>query len=86
MTGVKLPGWVVDNKTSVLREAAPYKTMTSEERLRRMMMACEDAIIQLNAREDREAILSFRDPLPPDSVAALARLRALASKRRRDDS
>lgn len=76
MTDVSLPGWVVDNRTSVLREAAPYREMTPEQRLKLMSTLCDEAMKQLNAREDRDAVLRFREPLPQSSVEALARLRA----------
>ena len=74
--GVNLPGWVVDNRTSVLREAEPYRAMTCEQRLKLMSLLCDDAVKQVNAREDRDAVVRYREPLPQSSVEALARLRA----------
>ena len=71
----RLPGWVVDNRTSVEREAAPYRAMTAEERWRATAAACRSAARQLANRPDRERLLDYRDPLPDSSVAALRRLR-----------
>jgi hypothetical protein len=71
----RLPKWVVDNRTSVAREAAPYRGLTPEQRLRDTAIACRGAARQLAARSDRQRVLDYRDPLPASSVAALQRLR-----------
>ena len=72
----ELPGWVVDDRTSVAREAAPYRRMTADERWRHLSAACRAAARQLASRPDRERLLAYRDPLPESSAAILARLRA----------
>ncbi len=79
--GKKLPGWVVDNAESVRREAEPYRHMTPPERAAVMAAACRGAAKLLAARNDREALLRTRDPLPPSTVAALERLRREATMR-----
>jgi hypothetical protein len=75
----RLPKWVVDNRTSVEREAAPYRMLTPEERWRAPSAACRSAARQLAARPDRQRILDYRDPLPESTIALLCRLRAARS-------
>lgn len=70
-----LPGWVVSNRESVEREAAPYRGLSADERFRAMRAACRSAARQLRARPDRERLLAYRDPLPASSIAVLRRLR-----------
>ncbi len=72
----RLPKWVVDNRTAVEREAAPYRTLTPEERWRATAAACRSAARQLAFRDDRARILAYRDTLPESSQAVLRRLRA----------
>ncbi len=74
----KLPPWVVDNRTAVAREAAPYRDLSVEEHWRATAAACRAAARQLAARPDRSRLLAYRDPLPASSVALLARLRDAA--------
>ena len=70
-----LPAWIVSNEESVRREAARYRAMTPEDRLELVFSACEDAITILAMQEDPQRALDWVDPLPPSSVAVLARLR-----------
>jgi hypothetical protein len=72
----RLPGWVVDNRTSVEREASAYLTLTPEQRWRATAAACRSAARQLASRQDRSRLLEYRDPLPDSSIIALRRLRA----------
>jgi hypothetical protein len=72
---MKLPGWVVDNRTAVAREAAPYRRLSPLERLRLTAIACRGSARQLAARPDRRRLLDHLDPLPASTVAALDRLR-----------
>ena len=71
-----LPKWVISNRESVEREAAPYRGMTPSERARVLRAACRAASRQLAGRTDRERLLAYRDPLPESSVQGLKRLRA----------
>jgi hypothetical protein len=71
----ELPGWVVDNRTAVEREAAPYRGLSAAERWRLTAAACRAAARQLASRPDREKLLAYRDPLPESSLAILRRLR-----------
>jgi hypothetical protein len=80
MNRTALPPWVVDNRTAVAREAAPYRGLTPEQRSRALAAACRAAARQLAARPDRQRLLEYRDPLPETSVAALRRLRAAARR------
>lgn len=78
MTREVLPPWVVDNRTAVAREAAPYRALTPAERAQALAAACRAAARQLAARPDRQRLVEYRDPLPRSSVIILRRLRARA--------
>jgi hypothetical protein len=78
----KLPAWVVSNRESVRREAAPYRAMAVEERARHLAMAVRAAARLLESRADRDRVARFRDPLPRSTVAALAQLRTEARAKR----
>ncbi len=80
MTRPALPPWVVDNRTSVAREAEPYRTMTAAARAQALAAACRAAARQLAARPDRQRLREYRDPLPESSLIALRRLRAAARR------
>ncbi len=71
----KLPGWVVDDVTSVRREVAEWVDLTAVERWRLAEKCARDVIWALRMTPDPERILAHEDPLPASSVAALARLR-----------
>lgn len=71
----KLPGWVVDNYTSVMQESEPYRQMTPEQRSHHLALACSAAASQLVSRADRDRALQYLDPLPESTVRALERLR-----------
>ena len=79
---MKLPGWVVDNRTSVLREVEEYRAMAPEQRLERLHLACKTALKFIEGNPDRRAVLEFRDPLPRSSVKAMERLRREAKQKR----
>jgi phosphopantetheinyl transferase len=74
-TRMMLPGWVVDNQTSVQREAAEYRHMSQSEKAKILASLCRWSAKQLALRSDRQQLLDYRDPLPESSRAALARLR-----------
>lgn len=76
-----LPKWVVDDQTSIEREAAPWRGRPPEAHQRATAAACRAAARQLAQRADRERLLAFRDPLPESTLAALRRLRATARRR-----
>ena len=71
----RLPGWVVDDATSVRNEAAPYRDMTPTERGALLAAACRSAARILRSRADAAQILELRDTLPESSERALERLR-----------
>jgi hypothetical protein len=76
----KLPKWVVDNHTSVEREAEPHRLLTPEARWRATASACGSAARQLATRPDRQRILDYRDPLPESTRVLLRRLRAVQKR------
>ena len=70
-----LPGWVIDDRESVEREAEPYRHMSPQQRLRLLAAACRGAARLLRLRHDQESVLQQQDPLPESSLRALERLR-----------
>ena len=72
----KLPGWVVDERTSVLQEVAPYIDASPSERLAATRACCRAAMNLLRYHSDPARALAWVDPLPEKSKTALARLRA----------
>jgi hypothetical protein len=72
-----LPGWVVDNASSVREEAAPFARMTMAERWEATRRCCEAASVILGFHRNPAAALAHRDALPEHSVSALCRLRKL---------
>jgi hypothetical protein len=74
-----LPGWVVDNKSSVAREAAPYVALSPDERAACLVQVCRTAMSIAKGRPDSARVFSFRDAVPATTEQALARLRALQS-------
>ena len=73
---MKLPGWVVDNQTSVRREVAPYVGVSPRDSWPLVVQAGSLGSAQLKWDPNPEEALAWRDPLPPSTVTALARLRA----------
>jgi len=78
----KPPAWVVSNRESVRREAAPYRGMDLEQRATHLAMAVRAGARLLASRADRDRVLRMRDPLPRSTVAALTRLRIQARGQR----
>lgn len=70
-----LPGWVIDNETSVREEAAPYVRMTMAERWDATRRCCEAAATMLRFNPDPAPALAYRDPVPRGTALALAKLR-----------
>jgi hypothetical protein len=71
----KLPGWVVDDVTSVRQEVAEWTSTTPAERWRLARLCSRDAMWAARASGDPQRILDHVDPLPETTVLALARLR-----------
>jgi len=76
-----LPGWVVDNQSSVAREAEPYVALTPEERADCLVQVCRTAMSIAKSRPDSARVFAFRDALPASTELALRRLRTLARAR-----
>ena len=72
----RLPGWVIDNDSSVREEVGPYVGLTMAQRWDATRRCCRAAASMLRFHRDPARALDHRDPLPESSVRALARLRA----------
>lgn len=75
----ELPGWVVDDETSVAEEVAPYVGATAEELWRHTEDCAKDAMWVVRASGMAARVLAQEDPLPESTIRALARLRAQAA-------
>jgi hypothetical protein len=71
--GKPLPGWVVDNDTSVRAEVARYRDMTPAELWQETRRAIRGAWWAAQFG-DMQAALNYQDPLPESSRAAIKRL------------
>jgi hypothetical protein len=78
----KLPGWVVDDVTSVREEVAPYVNASVEQLWRDTQDCARAAMWAVRASGMAERVLAYEDPLPASTVAALERLRADMRARR----
>ena len=74
----KLPGWMVDNDASVRAEVAEWKGLTPTELWRLAHHCSRDVIWAARVSGNPQRILDQVDPLPDDTVIALARLRQRA--------
>jgi hypothetical protein len=72
-----LPGWVIDNASSVAREAAPYVGLEPDERAKLLVKLCRTAMSIARGRPDSATVFAFRDRIPVSTEQALERLRAL---------
>lgn len=77
----RLPGWVVDDETSVEEEVANYVDQSPERLWEMTRMCAKTAVWSLGFHTDRESLMSHSDPLPPSTVDALARLSRTAGGR-----
>ncbi len=71
----RLPGWIVDDDTSVREEVADYVDLPPERLWELTKRCARSAMWALSFHEDPRAALEAREPLPASTVAALARLR-----------
>ncbi|MBI2895728.1 MAG: hypothetical protein HYY06_19380 [Deltaproteobacteria bacterium] len=71
----RLPGWVVDDATSVREEVRPWVGTTAAERWRLARLCARDAMWAVRASGNARRVLDHVDPLPESTAAALARLR-----------
>lgn len=72
---MKLPGWVVDNRTAVSRDVERYRTVAPADSWPLVVEAGNLAVAQLGWDPDARGSLDWRDPLPRSTIEALARLR-----------
>ena len=73
-----LPGWVVDDVTSVKNEVAEWRGLTPAQLWRLAELCGRDAMWAIRASGRRDAVLAREDPLPESSILALQRLRRQA--------
>jgi hypothetical protein len=71
----RLPGWVIDDATSVREEVAPYVGMSMNDRWAATRRCCAAAATLLRFNRDPRRALEYRDALPESTVEALRRLR-----------
>ncbi len=74
----KLPGWVVDDVTSVRAEVAAWRELSAAERWQLARQCSDDAMWAVRSSGRAQRILDQVAPLPDSTIAALARLRRLA--------
>lgn len=74
---MKLPGWVVDDATSIEQEAKPYRGISHAERARIQADVCRAAAKQISFRANSAYLLDYQDPVPESTRQAFARLRRL---------
>lgn len=74
----ELPGWVIDSDDSVRAEVQEWKGLSPAELWRLAQLCARDAAWAARISGNRQRILDHVDPLPEDTVAALARLRKAA--------
>jgi hypothetical protein len=74
----QLPGWIVDDATSVRDEVAEWRDLSPAQRWRLAILCSRDAMWAARASGDPARILDRSDPLPTSTLAALARLRRAA--------
>jgi len=72
----KLPGWVIDDATSVRREVEAFERATSTERWAATLLCARDALWAVRLGHDPGRVLDFEDRLAPATERAFERLRA----------
>ncbi len=75
----KLPGWIVDEVSSVRSEVEPYRNASPAELWRHTEDCAKDAMWAVRASPFPERVLAYVDPLPESTLRALARLRRRAA-------
>lgn len=75
---MRLPGWVVDDATSVDDEVRGLRGTTAEERWRMALACAQDALWALSVCDHAERALAHEDALPESTLVALRRLRGEA--------
>jgi hypothetical protein len=63
-----------DSWQSALEEAEELRDAGPEEHYRLLRAACDLAFAILAVRPDRQEVLDYEEPLPPESVALLERM------------
>ena len=71
----RLPGWVIDEDASIRDEVAEYLGKSPEQLWEMTKRCARSAVWALSFHADPRVTLEQRDPLPPSTLRALARLR-----------
>lgn len=74
---IQLPPSLRRELHSIEEEVAWAKGLKPEDRLAVVALLCRDSVTLLNMNPRRDRVLEARDPVPPSTAAAFARLRAL---------
>ena len=72
---ISLPRSLQKELHPVEDEVAFARSLTPEERLHLVALACRASLKILQLNEQREKVLEMRDPLPVSTLIALERLR-----------
>jgi len=75
MMKMTLPRSLQKELHTIEEEVAYAKSLTPEERLHLVALACEASRQLLEINELRDKVLAMRDPLPASTIEALRRLR-----------
>lgn len=73
-----LPGWVVDDATSVREEVRSLVGATPAKCWQLAVLCSRDAMWAIRASGMRERVLAHEDPVPESTTRALERLRRAA--------
>lgn len=82
MVLAKVPGWVVDEESSIRSEIESLRGATLAERWAATRLCASDAVWAARLAPDPRKVFDFEDPLPATTVIALDRLRALYGRAR----
>lgn len=70
-----MPGWVIDERTSVREDVARYVGMRPDRLWREVEDCARDAMWAIRASGFPARAMRYEAPLPPSTTVALARLR-----------
>ena len=74
---ITLPPSLDCHRHTLEEETAFARSLTPEQRVQILALACQAARHTLHINPKREQLLQMKDPLPASTIAALRRLRIL---------